>query len=340
MQSTLWVHHRSTSSLVLRCRLSSAQVEGNADLLLAKDTGEYSLGQKYQSLPQLCSAGEAFYLLHMQKSCEVKRRKNVVKIFGSLLFDNTLVWAHISIRIAEVSLWLKCIWFFKIEVSVFHRQSSARVPWRHHVSHAHLCPVLLRLRAPSKLLQERGPEFHSHLWIHKKGCCLQSKALLSQGREAVLTVHWAFPLLQKVSCGPSLPSELCVCCSEGRVWPLSEMGCAAFWICWISLRTSLTEVRVVKFTFKFLPVVSSPFAETLIFCYQQSFIQEGKCCQVPVMSGQMIQPANGIHWAFYLCHSDCIKFWKEYIIGSIMQYSKLRPLGKFVTSWLELFSSS
>lgn len=51
-------------------------------------------------------------------------------------------------------------------------------------------------------------------------------------------------------------------------------------------RTSLTEVRVVKFTFKFLPVVSSPFAETLIFCYEWSFIQEGKCCQVPVMSRQ------------------------------------------------------
>lgn len=198
-----------------------------------------------------------------------------------MIFLSELISESWSLTVVKMYLW-----FFLTEVSVFHRQSPARVPRCHHVPHTHLRPLLLRLRAPSELLQEGGPEFHSHLWVHEEGCCLQSKALLSQGREAVLTVHWAFPLLQKVSRGPSLPSELLVCCSEGRVWPQSQMGCAAFWICWIPLRTSFTEVRGVKFTFNFLPVVSSPFAETLILCYGQSFIQEDKYCQVPVMSGQ------------------------------------------------------
>lgn len=202
---------------------------------------------------------------------------------------------------------------FLSEVPVLHRQGVAWVPRCHHVTHSHLRPIVFWLRASSKLLQERGAEFYSHLWIHQKGCCLQSEALLPQGREAVLTVHWALPLLQKVNCGLSFP--LSYVCAVLDVE--SDLNCRWAILLYESVGSlwGLLWLKLRAFQFKIYAGYQQSFAETLILWYAQGFIQEGKFCQVPLMSGQdyiackmgFVVPFVCVH----LCHNNYIRFWKR-----------------------------
>lgn len=99
---------------------------------------------------------------------------------------------------------------FPNQVSLFHKQDFASVPGCCHVSHTHLCPLLLWLCASPKLLQERRAELHTHLRVYAEVWDLQGSTLLSARREAVSAPHRTLPFLQKVR--------------QSRLHPLKDLG--------------------------------------------------------------------------------------------------------------------